>query len=138
MTERDRPWEITFSAEAERWFGSLSRRDTARVIDAVDKVEERGPALRRPDVGVIKTSRYHNMKELIPRGHIRILFAFDPQRRAAVLLGGDKTDNWRAWYRKQVKCADHLYEKHLRDSGQERTWKEIGQRPGVRSAARER
>src|SRR5688572_8779061 len=81
----------------------------------VEFLEEKGPALRRPFVGAIETSRHPNMKELIPMGgNIRILFAFDPRRAAILLIGGDKTDRWNEWYEEMVPVADDLYDDHLR------------------------
>ena len=50
-------------------------------------------------------SRHKNMKELRPgsagRSEVRILFAFDPKRRAIMLLAGDKHGAWQKWYRKE-------------------------------------
>ena len=49
----------------------------------------------RPLVDTVEHSRFPNMKELRPaspgRSEIRILFAFDPVRRAIMLLAGDKS-----------------------------------------------
>jgi len=42
-----------------------------------------------------------------------ILFAFDPRRMAILLLGGDKTGQWREWYREAIPLADDLYDAHL-------------------------
>ena len=54
------------------------------------------------------------MKELIPpAGNIRILYIFDPKRRAIFLLGGDKTDDWSDWYARNIPIADAIYERHL-------------------------
>ncbi|MFN8232680.1 MAG: type II toxin-antitoxin system RelE/ParE family toxin [Actinomycetota bacterium] len=82
---------------------------------AVEFLEERGPALGRPFVDTIKSSRHANMKELIPMAsNIRVLFAFDPRRTAILLIGGDKSDRWDEWYREMVPMADDLYDEHLR------------------------
>jgi hypothetical protein len=54
------------------------------------------------------------MKELIPpAGNVRILYIFDPKRRAIFLVGGDKTDNWADWYKTNIPIADAIYERHL-------------------------
>lgn len=54
------------------------------------------------------------MKELIPpSGNIRILYIFDPKRRAVLLLGGDKTDNWAGWYATNIPIADAIYDRHV-------------------------
>jgi len=54
------------------------------------------------------------MKELRPPdGNIRTLFAFDPRRMAILLIGGDKTNEWAAWYERMIPIADRLYDEHL-------------------------
>jgi hypothetical protein len=78
-----------------------------------------------------------NMKELRSvGGHIRALFAFDPRRRAIVLLGGDKTNDWKGWYERNIPRADKLYDKHLRSLGgtEGRRWTTRPRRAGERSA----
>ena len=42
----------------------------------------------------------------------RTLYAFDPQRTAILLIGGDKTGDDR-WYKKMIPIADKLYDQHL-------------------------
>ena len=45
---------------------------------------------------------------------MRILFAFDPDRRAVLLLGGAKTGDER-WYRRNVPLADQDFTLHLQE-----------------------
>ena len=65
----------------------------------------------------VKRSRHKNMKELRPPSgggtEIRVLFAFDPNRQAILLVGGDKATNWRGWYEVNVPVADERYDEHL-------------------------
>jgi hypothetical protein len=42
----------------------------------------------------------------------RVLYAFDPNRAAILLIGGDKTGNNR-WYEIFAPIADRLYDEHL-------------------------
>jgi hypothetical protein len=42
--------------------------------------------------------------------YIRILFIFDPQRRAVLLVAGDKAGNW---YRDAIKLAEDRYARFL-------------------------
>ena len=60
------------------------------------------------------------MKELRPgcagRSEIRILFMFDPQRSAILLVGGDKAGRWGLWYRKAIPQAERIYEQWIRQS----------------------
>lgn len=41
-----------------------------------------------------------------------MLFAFDRQRCAILLVGGDKSDDWTGWYRKNVPLADDRLDEH--------------------------
>lgn len=97
------------------WFRTrLIDDEQDAIIATVLRLQEDGPALRRPLSGSIKGSKFSNMKELIPpAGNIRILYIFDPERRAILLLGGDKTNDWSEWYRTNIPAADAIYERHL-------------------------
>jgi hypothetical protein len=109
-------WEVEYTDEFEQWWNALSLEEQAAIDAAVDMLAQTGPALGRPWVDTIKTSRHPNMKELRPRGgYIRILFAFDPRRTAILLIGGDKKSQWTTWYEHMVPFADQLYEDHLQE-----------------------
>lgn len=43
----------------------------------------------------------------------RILFAFDPKRRAILLVGGNKRGDKR-WYKKNLAIADERFQRHLK------------------------
>jgi hypothetical protein len=81
-------------------------------------LEQVGPQLGRPYVDTLNGSKHANMKELRTRhdGHqFRIAFAFDPQRRAIILTGGDKAGaNQRRFYQDLVKHADELFTAYLK------------------------
>ena len=52
---------------------------------------------------------------------LRILFVFDPRRVAVLLVGGNKTGRWNAWYATAIPQADALYDtllNELREEGQ--------------------
>jgi hypothetical protein len=87
------------------------------VIAAVELLGENGPQLGRPLVDAVVGSRHRNMKELRPgssgRSELRILFAFDPQRRAIVLVAGDKAGNWKKWYLQNIPIADDRFDEHI-------------------------
>ncbi len=73
---------------------ALDEISASLVRDSVELLAERGPSLGRPAVDRITGSELHNLKELRPgsagKTEIRILFIFDPQRRAVLLVAGDK------------------------------------------------
>jgi len=60
----------------------------------------------------VEPSQSPNMKEL-RAGSMRALFAFDPLRRAIVLVGGDKRDDWTGWYERNIPIAADLLDAHL-------------------------
>ncbi|MBW8805278.1 MAG: type II toxin-antitoxin system RelE/ParE family toxin [Catenulisporales bacterium] len=49
------------------------------------------------------------------RSEVRILFVFDPRRRAVLLVAGDKTGQWNAWYRVAVPLAEARYAAYLKE-----------------------
>lgn len=113
-------WDVEYTDQFEDWFADLDENAQESVIATVEVLVKRGPGLRRPLVDTIKTSRYTNMKELRPRGgNLRILFAFDPRRMAILLIGGDKSHRWEAWYQENVPVADRLYAEYLEELKQE-------------------
>lgn len=84
----------------------------------MELLEEHGPHLGRPLVDTVSGSRHRRMQELRPgssgSSELRILFAFDPGRQAILLVAGDKSGNWKSWYRRNIPLADDLFDEHLR------------------------
>jgi hypothetical protein len=116
------PWEILTTDQFNEWYDALDEAAAEAITARVDLLEAEGPNLKRPIVGAIEWSRHQNMKELRASAGahaLRVLFMFDPARRAILLLGGDKTGRWEAWYAESVPRADALYAEHLRETGQE-------------------
>lgn len=90
-------WVVVLLDEVTDWYLDLVQRDpeTAELVEvAIDTLSSDGPNLGRPLVDSIEGSKVHNMKELRPgskrRSEVRILFVFDPQRQAILLIAGDK------------------------------------------------
>ena len=111
-------WEVLTTEELGRWYHEDLTDEQAGAVDArVDMLAATGPTLSRPVVGAIETSRHRNMKELrcSKDGQLRVLFAFDPLRRAILLIGGDKSEGaaWNKWYVTMVPVADDLFDRHL-------------------------
>jgi hypothetical protein len=128
---------IEFAGDTKAWYAGLNARDQTAIRDSLLKVREHGPALRRPIVGTIRDSRHHNMREVISTGkNLRVLFAFDPNRTAVLLVGGDKTNRWKQWYRENIPKADRVYDEHLHRLGKAVTWQAT--RAGTKSTGRTR
>lgn len=75
------------------------------------------PQLGRPRVDPLNGSRYANMKELrfdAADGVWRVAFAFDPKRRAILLVAGDKAGvSQKRFYRQLVAKADTRFDGYL-------------------------
>lgn len=76
-----------------------------------------GPGLGRPHVDTLAGSRHANMKELrfhASDGVWRVAFAFDPERRAILLVAGDKSGVAQArFYKRLIKIADGRFTEWL-------------------------
>jgi hypothetical protein len=111
-------WEIYLVDEVRQWIETLDEATSARIVQALDLLAEIGPGLGRPLVDTIHGSSVANLKELRP-GTVRILFAFDPWRSSILLVAGDKSGQWNAWYREAIPLAEHRYELYLKERAQQ-------------------
>jgi hypothetical protein len=77
-----------------------------------------GPTLGRPRADTLEGSRHANLKELrfdAAGGVWRVAFAFDPARRAVLLVAGDKAGkSTRRFYRTLIALADDRFDAWLR------------------------
>jgi hypothetical protein len=109
-------WSVEFHPNCEAWADGLAQQDAEALLAAIRILRDTGPTLGRPLVDTIAGSRHANMKELRPgstgQTEIRVLFAFDIERKAVLLVGGDKSADWRGWYKINVPIADTLLEEH--------------------------
>ena len=92
----------------------------AAVSDKLDAMilllEQFGPDLGRPAVDRLNASAYANMKELRFKleGAWRFAFAFDPERNAVVLVGGNKEGkNQKRFYKQLITTADDRFDDWL-------------------------
>jgi hypothetical protein len=80
-------------------------------------LEQFGPQVRRPRADTLNGSRHANMKELRFRaadGGWRVAFAFDPNRKAILLVAGDKSGvSEKRFYRQLIEKADARFDAHL-------------------------
>lgn len=76
-----------------------------------------GPRLGRPHADTLSGSKHANMKELrftADDGVWRVAFAFDPRRRAIMLVAGDKSGgSQKRFYKGLLARADARFAEHL-------------------------
>ena len=109
-------WRVEFHPQCESWADTLEPSDQEALLAAIRILRDEGPNLGRPLVDTVEGSRHRNMKELRPgstgRTEVRVLFAFDKKRKAMLLVGGDKSDDWKGWYRVNIPIADQRFAEH--------------------------
>ncbi|WP_428117950.1 type II toxin-antitoxin system RelE/ParE family toxin [Candidatus Poriferisodalis sp.] len=106
-------WAVLETPEYQQWRDSLSDQDKARLLRLQQRLATDGPQLGRPHVDSVSGSKHSNMKELRPSPTLRGFFAFDSERRAILLCGGDKAGAGnRSWYKKMIRRADALFDRH--------------------------
>ena len=111
-----RQWQVEFHPECEAWADKLDQADAEALLASVRILRDQGPVLGRPLADTVVASRHANKKELRPgstgRTEIRVLFAFDSQRHAILLVGGDKSGDWAGWYARNIPVADARFDEH--------------------------
>jgi hypothetical protein len=108
-------WDVQFDEDFAAWLLGQEADLRNAIIAHANLLRERGPQLGRPFVDTLEGSDFPNMKELRVqfRGDPwRILFAFDPDRAAILLVGGNKRGDKR-WYKKHLPIADARFRRHL-------------------------
>lgn len=113
-------WEVASTDEFDAWMDGLEAAAKSDIFAKLAMLRLLGPELGRPHADTLKGSKFANLKELRANTKskvLRVAFAFDPNRTAILLLGGNKAGvNERRFYRKLIAAADALYEKHLQQS----------------------
>ncbi len=110
-------WEVQFHAAFEAEVLAFEREVRIALIAATRLLSDYGPQLGRPHADTLKGSKHANMKELrfeAADGEWRAAFAFDPERRAIMLVAGDKSGgSQKRFYRQLIAKADLRLSEHL-------------------------
>jgi hypothetical protein len=110
-------WTVELAPEFEPELRALAAEVRVELLAQARVIERFGPMAGRPRVDTLKGSAHANMKELrfdADDGVWRVAFAFDPRRRAVLLVAGDKSgQSERAFYRRLIAVADRRYAAHL-------------------------
>lgn len=112
------PWTVLFHDAFEPEFAAMDDSVQDALLIETGLLERFGPTLGRPHVDTLRNSKHRNMKELRVRavdGVWRFAFAFDPSRRAIVLVGGNKAGIARdRFYRPLIRRADERFDNWLK------------------------
>lgn len=108
-------WEIVTVELFDDWFLALTEPEQTDVLAYIKLLEVQGPHLGRPYADSLSgAKKVSNLKELRIQHQgrpYRVFFAFDKERQAVLLCGGDKTGDSR-FYRRMIKIAEDEFLKH--------------------------
>ena len=110
-------WGVLFHEDFDPEFNALPEDVQDELLAHASMLQIFGPALGRPWVDTLKGSHHANMKELrfeAADGVWRVAFAFDPHRRAILLVCGNKSGgSEKRFYRGLIRNADKRFDDHL-------------------------
>lgn len=110
-------WVVEFLDLFEAEFDAFPESVRDAILAKALLLEKEGPQLGRPHADTLNGSRHANMKELrCPAGDgaWRVAFAFDPERKAVLLVAGDKSgSSEKRFYRQLIARADERFDLHL-------------------------
>src|SRR6516165_11673361 len=110
-------WVVEIGDEFEPEFKLMPEDVRTEILAHARLLQQFGPQLGRPRVDTLNDSRHANMKELrfsAIGGEWRVAFAFDPKRKAILLVAGDKSGGGeKRFYRELIRRADDRFDAHL-------------------------
>ncbi|MFZ0314434.1 MAG: type II toxin-antitoxin system RelE/ParE family toxin [Candidatus Korobacteraceae bacterium] len=110
-------WIVEVGDEFAREFDCLPEDVRTEILALARLLQRFGPQLGRPRADTLYGSRHANMKELgfgAADGEWRVAFAFDPTRKAILLVAGDKSGvSEKLFYRRLIAKADKRFQAHL-------------------------
>ena len=110
-------WQVVFHQAFEAEYADLALEVQDALVAAAGLLQLQGPLLGRPHADTLEGSAYANMKELrfaAADGVWRVAFAFDPARKAIILVAGDKAGvAQKRFYKSLIAKADSRFADHL-------------------------
>jgi len=110
-------WDVEFDDAFEAEFLAYEPAVQDALLAVARLLADYGPQLGRPHADTLKGSKHANMKELrfeAADGQWRAAFAFDPARRAILLVAGDKSGgSEKRFYQQLIAKADFRFSAHV-------------------------
>lgn len=111
-------WDVEFHDEFIAEYKELPEAVQDELLALVQVLEILGPQMKRPRVDTLNGSRHKNMKELrfdADGGVWRFAFAFDLNRQAVILCGGDKSGGSEGrFYKRLIAKADARFDAYCK------------------------
>ncbi len=110
-------WEVDLHDDFVSEYRDLHKDVQDELLAHIELLKQFGPQLGRPRADTLNGSRYPNMKELrfdAADGVWRVAFAFDANRKAILLVAGDKSGvSEKRFYRQLIDQADERFDAHV-------------------------
>lgn len=110
-------WNVEFHDAFEVEFLAFEQTVQDALFAVAKLLADYGPRLGRPHADTLKGSKHANMKELrfeASDGEWRAAFAFDPERKAILLVAGDKSGgSEKRFYKQLIAKADLRFSAHV-------------------------
>ncbi|ODT78106.1 MAG: addiction module toxin RelE [Pelagibacterium sp. SCN 64-44] len=110
-------WIVEFDDAFEEEYLAFEPSVQDALLAVAKLLADYGPQLGRPHADTLKGSKHSNMKELrfeALDGEWRAAFAFDPERKAILLVAGDKSGgSQKRFYKQLIAKADLRFSAHL-------------------------
>jgi hypothetical protein len=110
-------WTVVFHRAFQAEFLALPLEVREAMAASAGLLQLQGLMLGRPHADTLEGSAYANMKELrfdADNGVWRVAFAFDPERKAILLVAGDKSGvAQKRFYKRLITKADARFAEHL-------------------------
>ena len=119
-------WRVDLHPVFLAEFEQLSEPVQDEIAALIKLLSILGPQLKRPRSDTLNGSAHANMKELrfdADGGVWRLAYAFDPERRAVLLVAGDKSGvGSKPFYKTLIKRPDERFDEHIA-ALRKRKWK---------------
>src|SRR3546814_17692476 len=127
-------WEVRLHDAFEAEFAVLEPDVQTELLAVAKLLSDYGPLLGRPYVDTLNGSKHANMKEMrfsAADGEWRTAFAFDPERRAILLVAGDKSGgSQQRFYKQLITKADSRFSEPQEKLTDAKKGKGDGKEPG--------
>jgi hypothetical protein len=112
-------WRVDFHPAFLGEYEAFSEAVQDEIAALIKLLGAFGPRLGRPRCDTLNGSKHANMKELrfdADNGVWRLAFAFDTERKAVLLVAGDKSGvKQDRFYRHLIKRADARFDQHVEE-----------------------
>ena len=110
-------WQVEQHPRFAEELTGLAEAVQDEILALSEALKQLGPQLKRPRSDTLNGSKHANMKELrfdAGDGVWRVAYAFDPERKAILLVAGDKSGgSQKRFYKALIKRADERFDEHL-------------------------